>query len=149
MRQIYCFESVCYHDMVKEQGYSVEFCNGQYNYMWCTFVVNEVFAGVPFVTLFNKMMDMVLSVVSDPLMGIGVAFGAYCQTACPKFPANGAVGSAEFLACSAYKLFAGLMESISIFWAMANSGSEFWAPSQKGYCDRAQEIAKKYKGDGE
>lgn len=144
MKEIYCFEAVCYHDMVKEQGYPVSFCNGQYNYMWCTFVVNEVFAGVPFVGLFNKMMDMTVNIVSNPLLAVGVSFGMYCQVACPKFPADGAVGSAEFLACSSYKLFAALMESVALFWGMAESGSKFWKPTNNEYCNRARDIKDDY-----
>lgn len=145
MRQIWCFEAVCYHDMVKENGYPVSFCNGQYNYMWCTFVINEVFAGAPFVGLFNRMMDMAVSIVSNPLIGVGVAFGAYCKITCPKFPADGAVASGEFIACSSYKLFAALMEGVSVIWAMAESGNDFWRPVQNNYCERADDIRKEYK----
>lgn len=144
MRQIYCFEAVCYHDMVKENGYPVSFCNGQYNYMWCTFVINEVFAGAPFVGLFNRMMDMALSIVSNPLIGVGIVFGLICRNACDIFPSNGAVGSAEYMACSSYKLFGALMEGVSVFWAMAESGSEFWRPVQNNYCSRAEDIKDDY-----
>jgi hypothetical protein len=143
MRQIYCFEAVCYHDMVKEQGYPVSFCNGQYNYMWCTFVINEVFAGAPFVGLFNKMMDMVVSIVSNPFLAIGVAIGLACQATCQPISADGSA-VLQFQLCSGYKMFAMAMEAVSVFWAMANAGSDFWRPVQNNYCDRADEIRKNY-----
>jgi len=149
LRQIYCFEAVCYHDMVKEQGYPVSFCSGQYNYMWCTFVIHEVFAGAPFVGLFNRMMDMVVSTISNPLIGVGVVFGTICETTCPAIGGEGISGTSMYFACASYKIFAAVMEAVSIGFAMAQSGSEFWAPTQAGYCDRAQDIAKKYKGDEE
>lgn len=144
MRQIYCFEAVCYHDMVKEQGYPVSFCNAQYNYMWCTFVVHEVFAGAPFVGLFNRMMDMVVSIISNPFLAIGVVIGIACEATCKPIPADGS-SVLQFQLCSGYKMFSMLMESVSIFWAMANAGSEFWRPTQNNYCDRADEIREDYK----
>jgi len=149
LRQIYCFEAVCYHDMVKEQGYPVSFCNGQYNYMWCTFVLNEVFAGAPFVGLFNRMMDVAVGIISNPLVLIGVVFGAICETACPAIGAEGISGTTMYFACASHKMLAATMEAISVFWAMANAGSAYWAPTQKGYCDRAQQIMKDYEDDEE
>jgi len=148
LRQIYCFEAVCYHDMVKEQGYPVSFCNGQYNYMWCTFVLNEVFAGAPFVGLFNRMMDMAVSIISNPLIAVGVVFGAVCETTCKPIAGQGS-NVVLFQACAGYKMFAAVMEAVSIGLAMAQAPKQFWSPTSPGYCDRAQQIAKDYEDDEE
>lgn len=144
LRQIYCFEAVCYNDMVKEQGYPVSFCSGQYNYMWCTFVIHEVFAGAPFVGLFNRMMDMAVSIISNPLIAVGVVFGTICETTCPAIGGEGISGTAMYFACASYKIFAAVMEAVSIGLAMAQAPAQFWAPTSPGYCDRAQTIAKQY-----
>jgi len=136
LRQVNCFKAVCLHDYVKEQGYSTEFCDEMHGYLTCMFVYGELFSLLPFTAFFEKLVDMAVTFISDPVAIFTVALGAVCETACPK------EGSIYYAGCALYKTLAVIMESIAAVKQATDKKSEFGKPPNTQYCDRMEQIKK-------
>jgi hypothetical protein len=134
-RQIDCFKSVCLYDLVKQNGYPIDFCEEMHGYMTCMFWMGEIFALLPFVYFFDQLINMVVTWISDPVALFTQAIGAVCETACPT--QNDPWG---FTFCALYKTTAVVMESIAAVKQVTDKENEFGKPPGTQYCDRMEEI---------
>ncbi len=139
LRQINCFKAVCLHDYVKEQGYTTEFCDEMHGYLTCMFVYGELFSLLPFAAFFDKLVDMAVTFISDPIALFTVALGAVCETTCPE------EGSVTYALCALYKTTAVIMESIAAVKQATDKKNEFGKPPNTQYCDRMEKIKEEMK----
>jgi len=135
MSEIECFKAVCYKDYVKDKGYPITMCDSEYQYLWCTYVIGEIFALFPIAKLFDKLIDAVIKAVSNPIIIIGMAIGEVCRSTCNP----NSVGTA-YIACALYKTLTTSIEAIAGVTKMVETESEYWTPMNHEYCKRVQEI---------
>jgi len=140
LRQTSCFKAVCMNDYVKERGYPVSFCNQMQGYMQCEYVVGQVFALLPFTQFFDKLISIVVDMITNPVALFTVPIGAFCNQTCYS------EGSWEFVACSTVKLAATVGEAWGSFQKMEEAGGLF-EPVGTSYCDRMEEIRDEMEGD--
>ena len=134
-RQIDCFKAVCLYDMVKTNGYPINFCEEMHGYMTCMFVMGEIFALIPFVNFFDKLIDMVVTWISDPVALFTQAIGGICETACPTPDSP-----YSYILCSLWKTTSVIMEAIAAVKQMTDKEAEFGKPPGTQYCERMEEI---------
>ncbi len=134
-RQIDCFKAVCLNDLVKKNGYPIDFCEEMHGYLTCVFWVGEIFALLPFINFFDKLIDMVVTWISDPVALFTQAIGGICQTTCPT-PNSPYM----YLLCATWKTTSVVMEAIAAFKQISDKENEFGTPPGTEYCDRMEEI---------
>ncbi len=139
LRQIDCFKAVCLHDMVKEGGYPKSFCNEMHGYLTCMFVIGELFSIIPFAAFFDKIIDMIVTMISDPIALITVGLGAICNTTCPTPDAGIA-----YIGCALLKVVSVVMEAIGAIKQATDKKNEFGKPPNTQYCRRMEKIEKDY-----
>lgn len=141
LRQVHCYKAVCMHDEVKQQGYPVSHCEQMGDYLMCEYVVSQVWASIPFNALFDKAVDLVVTIISDPIQTVSIALGWVCKQLCDAGDSPGA-GVAYGL-CALYKVTAKVGEATGSIMAMTEAKDAFKPPTDV-YCERAEEIKDDY-----
>ncbi len=136
-RQINCFKAVCLHDYVKEQGVPESFCDEMYGYFMCTYVIGQIFALVPFAAFFDKIIEMALTFITDPVAWFSVGLGDVCEKTCPDQTNEWGFG-----ACAALKTLSVVMEAIASVRKAARAKQDFFKPVGQEYCRRMEHIQK-------
>ncbi len=139
LRQVYCYETVCYNDEVKAQGYPVSYCGEMKDYLMCQYVIGQIWASVPFSALADTLIEMVVDVVSDPLMLVTTALGWVCKEVCDA----GAESAFLYILCALYKTTAIIGEATGAVMQMTETKDYFKSP-HNAYCGRAEEIADEF-----
>ena len=134
MREVDCFKAVCLNDYVKEQGYPTSFCDEMHGFLMCQFVVGEIFALIPIASFFDSIMEMVLSIVTDPVRFFTTAIGAVCEWTCT------IQGSLAMGLCAAYKTLAVIAEAVAAVITYTKNKEAFGTPVSSIYCDRMEDI---------
>ena len=134
-RQVDCFKAVCLHDYVKEQGYPTSFCDEMHGFLMCQYVIGEIFALFPITAFLDQLIEMVLSIITDPVRAFTTLLGGICEIACPSESSSFA-----FIACATYKTLAVLTESIASVLMYIKNKDTFGKPVGSVYCDRMEDI---------
>lgn len=135
LRQIQCFKATCYYDKVREEGYPTSFCEGMYGYLLCQYAVGQVFSLLPFVQFFDKAMNIVVDLITNPVALFTLVIGGICTETCPSLQKQ----SEAFFACAIFKTIATAGEAWASFAAMSEA-EDMFSPVGNQYCERMQEI---------
>ena len=141
LRQVRCFEAVCLNDYVKQDGYPVSFCDEMGDYFMCAYVIGEIFSLLPFTAFFDELINMVVTMLSDPLSLFTTALGFACMATCPVY------GGYAFAGCALLKTVSVIGESIGAVNAYRESTGMFSDVGNQ-YCDRMEEIKDEFDGEG-
>jgi len=136
LRQIDCFKSVCLYDYVKQQGYPASFCDEMHDYLVCTFVMGEIFSLIPFVNFFDKLMDMVITFITDPWSIFTVALGSICNESCADETTS---FLSFFTLCALIKTVSVVAEAIAAVQKYQETKDSFGSVGNT-YCDRMEDI---------
>jgi hypothetical protein len=133
-RQVDCFKAVCLYDYVKNDGYPESFCEEMHGYLFCTFVLGQIFALLPFVKFFDSLIQIVLDLITDPVALFTLAIGFVCSEGCYS------QGSTLFVVCATAKVLSTIGEAVAAYKAYTNSQTEFGKPVGQETCNRMEEI---------
>jgi len=139
LRQVQCFKAVCLNDDVKEKGYPVSYCNEMHQYFICQYVIGQIFATLPFSQFFERLINMIIDIITDPLALFTVILGGVCEWTC-FVPSIGA-----FAACATIKTAAVMSEAVASVTHMSTTKGYFQTPPEGQYCKRVEEIKKERK----
>lgn len=140
LRQVHCFRTVCLYDYTKQQGYPVDYCDEMHDYFVCTFVVGEIFSMLPFVGFFDKLIDMVVTFISDPVALFTTALGGICENLCEDKAEPVPLELIAFIGCALLKTLSVIMESTAAIKKMTDTESDFGKAPGGQYCDRVEKI---------
>ncbi len=143
LRQVNCFKAVCLNDDVKEQGYPVSYCNEMEHYLLCQYVIGEMFAWIPFSQFFERLLDMLLEIITDPIALFTTAIGGICEGTCyVEFDS-----SVAYIACATFKTTSVIAESVASFTEMSKTKHYFSQAPGGEYCRRMERIEKEMDED--
>jgi len=137
LRQVQCYKATCLYDDVRNKGYPVSYCDETYNYYLCQYVIGQIFAAIPFSNFFNKIMDLVTTILSDPVALFSIALGFACLPMC-----NPEIPTGVFVGCATLKTISTLSESIASIVKMTTTKGFFSKPAGGQYCERMDDIKK-------
>ena len=128
-RQINCMYALCLESSI-DSNIPASVCDDQKDYMYCKWVVGEIFAAIPFTAFFNYYIEMIKNVLSDPLAAAGVFIGYICAPAIngPPFAYN---------ACAIPRALSLLGQAIQDVTTILDFN--FWK-IQTDYCDQVSSI---------
>jgi hypothetical protein len=135
LRQIDCFKAVCLHDDVKLSGYPPSFCSEMHGYLICAFVIGEIFSLLPFIAFFDKLISMVLDLITNPVALFTTALGYVCSSTCYSVDTQ-PVG---FVLCSTLKTISTVAEAVASVKAYQKN-KDLFGTVGNNYCDRMEEI---------
>ena len=134
LRQVQCFKAVCLHDEVKTQGYPVSYCNEMHQFLICQYVVGQIWATIPFSQFFDRLTNMVIDIITNPVALFTTIIGAVCESTC--FVPNTAV----YAGCALFKTTSTIAEAVASFTHMAKTKGFFQTPPDGQYCKRMEDI---------
>ncbi|MEM3154319.1 MAG: hypothetical protein QW165_01995 [Candidatus Woesearchaeota archaeon] len=135
LRQIRCFKAVCLHDDVKLSGYPASFCNEMYGYMMCAFVIGEIFSLIPFAAFFDRLINMVLDLITNPVALFTTAIGTVCTIPCRSID----TAPTGFIACSTLKVVSTVGEAVAAVKTYRKNKDAFGTVGNN-WCDRMEDI---------
>ncbi len=145
LRQIECRKAVCLGKDVRDLGYPASYCADEYEYLWCTFVLGEIFKLFPILQLYDQFTNILKDFYSNPLslvsatssclcggckeLGIGID---YCDTSSP---ANGPL----YTFCTISKLISRIGDVVAGVQALSQMDSDFWGTGNE-WCEEADDL---------
>ncbi len=135
LRQIQCFKAVCLHDDVKLSGYPASFCDEMYGYMMCAFVIGELFSLFPFIAFFDKIMNMVLDLITNPVALFLTGLGWVCTQTCYTIGTQPVL----YTGCAILKTVSTVAEAVAA-WKTYQKNKDSFGTVGNNYCDRMEEL---------
>jgi len=89
-RQIQCQYISCLEDSVNT-GLPQDACDKLKSYETCKYIVGEIFQLVPFVALFDLLINALKAALSDPFALLGLALGIFCTLLCNNIIADSGI----------------------------------------------------------
>jgi hypothetical protein len=106
-----------------------------YGYMMCAFVIGELFSLFPFAAFFDKLISMVLDLITNPVALFTTLLGFVCEETCYSVDTQ-PVG---FVLCSTLKTISTVMEAVAAVKTYSKNKSLFGTVGNN-WCDRMEDI---------
>jgi hypothetical protein len=152
MRQIQCQYAVCLDEKVKEEGIDIAQCQDDRQYLFCTYVLGEVFQIVPFSGIYDQFATMVQDWFRNPITIASTVSACFCG-GCGEIglgvidfcSEKGDLGSswwydgAAYMTCVFPKTLAKIGDAVISVQAMNKKGEDYWTAGTES-CKRAREL---------
>ena len=112
-----------------------------YGFLQCQFIVGQIFAAIPFAAFFEKIINFVTTIITDPVALFTLSIGAICEGVC----AAGGESVIAYTLCAIPKITATAAEAIASVTHMTKTKGYFSNPGGNQYCKRMEKIEKEYK----
>lgn len=134
LREIKCQYALCMQREVKDGGLPPSFCKNLQSYLYCNYIVGDVFSILPIFRLWDQTMNILKNIYANPLEALPVVIGLKCKKMCD---------SPEQLvahnACIIPKTLAKIGDAIGSIKSVKNM-KDFFTPGQSGFCDQLEKL---------
>ncbi len=137
-KQIDCRYATCLIEDVKERGLPIEECKQMKSEMKCAYVFGEIWNAIPYTQLFDKFVNVISQMFTDPVKLLSIALGVNCKANCLLEPPT----ASTF--CGGVSLASAMGEAYSSI-SDASKQKGIWSKDVKNdYCAKLDTLKKPY-----